>query len=67
MFCKKKHHLHRGHSLDEHYSMERELVLYMYLIQSNICRSEFSSFVKDVLWYFVFIILYRNIGYVIKI
>ena len=44
--------------------MERELVLYIYLIQSNICR---GSFVKDVLWYSIFIILYRNIGYVIKI
>ena len=50
--------------------MEKELVLYislMILIQSNTCRGEFSNFVKDVLWYSVFIILNRNIAYVIKI
>ena len=47
--------------------MERELVLYIYLIQNNTCKGELSSFVKDVLRYSVFIILYRNIGYVIKI
>ena len=44
--------------------MERELVLYIYLmilILSNTCRGKLSSFVKDVLWYSVFIILYRNI------
>ena len=56
--------------MDEHYSMERELVLYkslMILIQSNTCRGELSNFVKDVLWYSMIIILYRNITYVIKI
>ena len=50
--------------------MERELVLYkslMILIQSNTCRGELSNFVKDVLCYSVFIILYKNIAYVIKI
>ena len=50
--------------------MERELVLYislMILIQSNTCRGELSSFVKDVLQYSVFVILYKNIAYVIKI
>ena len=50
--------------------MERELVLYislMILIQSNTCRGELPSFVKDVLRYSMFIILYRNIAYVIKI
>ena len=39
----------------------------MILIQSNTCEGELSNFVKDVLWYSVFIILYRNIAYVIKI
>ena len=39
----------------------------MILIQSNTCRGELSNFVKDVLWYSVIIILYRNIAYVIKI
>ena len=50
--------------------MEKELVLYkslMILIQSNTCRCKLSNFVKDVLWYSVFIILYRNNAYVIKI
>ena len=50
--------------------MERELVPYkslMILIQNNTCRGELSNFVKDVHWYSVFIILYRNIAYVIKI
>ena len=35
-------------------------MLYIYLIQSNTCRGEFSNFVKDVLWYFVFIFLLHS-------
>ena len=39
----------------------------MILIQSNTCRGKLFNFVKDVFWYSVIIILYRNIAYVIKI